>query len=195
MPSLDHHRARRLFVSASLMTTAWLAWHGPALATEPHAARVENSETRIAFLRRHSKLLLHADQTARALGWQAKVVAENRLLTLCRDGGRGICVPVRLDHIASARTDAGLFVEADALAKPMRFRVEDRRAGATLVRLSEARLEAADIPGYNAAWGPGRGFRVGDTLPDIPLIDLEGHEIRFSHFLGNQAILYCWASW
>lgn len=195
MRILDHHHALRLIVSASLVTAAWLAWQGPVMATEPNTAHVGNSEMHIAFLRRGSKLLLNADQTARALGWQAKVVAENRLLTLCRDGGHGICVPVQLGPIASARTDAGLFVDADVLAKPMRFRVEDRQAGVTLVPVSEGAPEAVDVPGYNVAWGPGRGFRVGQTLPDIPLIDLEGHETRFSSFLGKQTIIYCWASW
>ena len=50
-------------------------------------------------------------------------------------------------------------------------------------------------PGYNAQWGRGRGFRKGDTLPDIPLVDVAGNEVRFSQFLGKRYILYCWASW
>ncbi len=44
-------------------------------------------------------------------------------------------------------------------------------------------------------WPQGRGFAVGDTIPDIPLVDLEGNEVRFSKFLGKRYVLYCWASW
>lgn len=41
----------------------------------------------------------------------------------------------------------------------------------------------------------GRGFKVGETLPDIPLYDMDGKEVCFSKYLGKQYILYCWASW
>lgn len=40
-----------------------------------------------------------------------------------------------------------------------------------------------------------RGFEIGQTLPDIPLLNLEGEEVRFSEFLGQQYVLYGWASW
>ena len=40
-----------------------------------------------------------------------------------------------------------------------------------------------------------RGFDIGNTLPDIPLVDLDGVEVRFSEFLGQQYVLYGWASW
>ena len=61
--------------------------------------------------------------------------------------------------------------------------------------LDETARKPADTSGFNVDWGPGRGFRTGDTLPDIPLIDLQGNEVRFSRFLGKRYILYCWASW
>lgn len=48
---------------------------------------------------------------------------------------------------------------------------------------------------YTADWPSGRGFEVGDTVPDIPLVDMNGDEIRFSNFLGKRYVLYCWASW
>ncbi len=48
---------------------------------------------------------------------------------------------------------------------------------------------------YNKPWGENRGFAVGQTLPDIPLIDLDGNEVRFSAFLGKRYVLFCWASW
>lgn len=49
--------------------------------------------------------------------------------------------------------------------------------------------------GYNSPWPKGRGFEVGQTVPDIPLYDMQGNEVRFSSYLGKQYILYCWASW
>ena len=73
------------------------------------------------------------------------------------------------------------------------------------IMLASAPLAAADdnqaddtprgVPSYNAEWGEGRGFRPGQTLPDIPLTDMQGREVRFSQFLGKRYIIYCWASW
>lgn len=58
-----------------------------------------------------------------------------------------------------------------------------------------AQKEAAIPYAYANNWPEGRGFDVGKTVPDIPLIDLEGNEVRFSNFLGKRYVLYCWASW
>lgn len=56
--------------------------------------------------------------------------------------------------------------------------------------------KAAKVPyQYAQTWPEGRGFEVGDTIPDIPLVNLEGDEVRFSEFLGKRYVLYCWASW
>ncbi|MEM6277855.1 MAG: hypothetical protein AAF733_00150 [Verrucomicrobiota bacterium] len=55
--------------------------------------------------------------------------------------------------------------------------------------------ETADSPAYHAEWGPSRGFEPGKTVPDIPLIDLDGKEVRFDRFLGKRYVLYGWASW
>ena len=55
--------------------------------------------------------------------------------------------------------------------------------------------EPAEAPAYNAPWPVDRGFGLGQTVPDIPLIDLEGKEVRFGRFLGKQYVIYCWASW
>ena len=43
-------------------------------------------------------------------------------------------------------------------------------------------------------WPKDRGFNVGQTVPDIPLYDMKGNEVRFSRYLGKQYILYVWAS-
>ena len=56
--------------------------------------------------------------------------------------------------------------------------------------------QVAKVPyEYAQTWPEGRGFEVGNTIPDIPLVDLEGNEVRFSKFLGKRYVLYCWASW
>ncbi|MEM9283590.1 MAG: hypothetical protein AAGA96_17345 [Verrucomicrobiota bacterium] len=55
--------------------------------------------------------------------------------------------------------------------------------------------EVTESPAYHAEWGPDRGFEPGQTVPDIPLIDLDGNEVRFDAFLGKRYIIYGWASW
>lgn len=69
--------------------------------------------------------------------------------------------------------------------------------GRVRLQLSEksAISDVNDVPAYNADWGPRRGFRQGDTVPDLPIVDLDGNEVRFSQFLGKRYILYCRASW
>jgi len=69
--------------------------------------------------------------------------------------------------------------------------------GRVRLQLSEksAISDVNDVPAYNADWGPRRGFRQGDTVPDLPFVDLDGNEVRFSQFLGKRYILYCRASW
>ncbi|MEM7599854.1 MAG: hypothetical protein AAF357_00385 [Verrucomicrobiota bacterium] len=60
---------------------------------------------------------------------------------------------------------------------------------------ADGSIDHTESPAYHAEWGPGRGFNPGQTLPDIPLIDLDGEEVRFDRFLGKRYILYGWASW
>lgn len=55
--------------------------------------------------------------------------------------------------------------------------------------------DAAKPFDYGQAWPEGRGFKVGDTVPDIPLTDMDGKEVRLSEYLGKRYVLYCWASW
>ena len=66
-------------------------------------------------------------------------------------------------------------------------------------QLSAVAMVIATLTCLNAAepndWPEGRGFEVGQTLPDIPLINMEGDEVRFDQFLGKRYIVYCWASW
>jgi hypothetical protein len=44
-------------------------------------------------------------------------------------------------------------------------------------------------------WPEGRGFAVGQTVPDLAFYDMKGNEVRFGSFLGKRYVLYCWASW
>lgn len=164
-------------------------------------ATVEGSSKRISLKRLDSRLFLDARQTAKAFGWIAKVVklpnkeGQNGLLTLCRDEQGGLCIPIRLGKVRFLDYLKGFFVEATALAKALRFEVVEKDGKVTLRRLGKGVSTDADVPAYNADWGKGRGFQAGQTVPDIPLYDLNGRETRFSQFLGKQYILYCWASW
>ncbi|MCH7687476.1 MAG: hypothetical protein IH899_12470 [Planctomycetes bacterium] len=168
---------------------------------EENLATVEGSSTRISLKRHDSRLFLNAEETAKAFGWIAKVVklpkqeGENGLLTLCRDEQGGLCIPIRLGKVKFLNDSDSLFVEATALAKALRFEAVDKDGKVTLRLLAKRDSSDLDIPAYNADWGQGRGFQAGQTLPDIPLYDLNGRETRFSQFLGKQYILYCWASW
>ena len=107
-----------------------------------------------------------------------------------------LCIPVQLTADNHRGDDQNVMVVADILSKALRCRVVESGGKVTLAQVvGEQSDVAGDLPAYNADWGPGRGFRAGDTLPDIPLVDLEGNEVRFSQFLGKRYILYCWASW
>ena len=143
----------------------------------------------------NAKPLLHVEQMAREFGWQAKIVTPGKLLTLCRDGREEVCVPIRLDDVETVDGQEGLFVEATRLAWAMGLdvRVDDDQV--SLIPSTASGRAVADVPAYHAPWREGRGFQVGQTLPDIPLFDMQGQEVRFSAFLGKQYILYCWASW
>ena len=151
---------------------------------------------RIRFERESNVLYLHCDDVAAALDFELKVVHPQRLVTFCQGGAAGICIPVRLTADNHRRTGTDLLIEAEALAGALRFRVRNADATVTIERqvLSDNSPEQ-QTPAYNANWDHGRGFGKGDTLPDIPLVDLQGNEVRFSQFLGKRYILYCWASW
>lgn len=165
-----------------------------ATARADDTATVAHSDAKIDLARRENIVLLHAEQAARAFGWEAKLEQSGKLLIICRAGDAGVCIPIRLEALETARTESGLFVDARALSKALRFRIVEEDDQVTLVA-DKVAAEDDDLPAYNANWGAGRGLRVGQTLPDIPLYDLEGHEVRFSQFLGKQCLIYCWASW
>jgi hypothetical protein len=157
-------------------------------------ATVVGSDISVGYIRQGSVLLLDATAVGEALGWKAAIVMPGKLMTMCREKNGAACIPVRLDGIKTATHQNRLLVDASVLARALRFVVEDT-GGQVRLRSTDQKDTSDDIAAYNAAWPKGRGFRTGDTLPDIPLVDMDGQEVRFSRFLGKQYILYCWASW
>ncbi len=151
----------------------------------------------IRFERESDKVFLSCSDVAESLDFEFKVVNPERLVTFCQGGASGICIPMRLTADNHRRVGDDLFVAADALAGALRFRVHDAGETVSIARqpLSTSDSIKHETPAYNADWDKDRGFGKGDTLPDIPLVDLAGNEVRFSQFLGKRYILYCWASW
>lgn len=134
--------------------------------------------------------LVSAADAAKRFGWTAKEITRDVLLVLCRETDESICVPVRLKAIKTKRIEGKLYVEAAALGKVLGFNVVNGKLDFT----TETGQPSPHVA-YNAEWPRGRGFNVGQTLPDIPLTDMQGHEVRFDSFLGKRYIIYCWASW
>lgn len=180
-----------LIVSSFLIVSPSTLNAGPG----QDAILVSGPNSPIRMKVQNAKPLLHVEQMAREFGWQAKIVTPGKLLTLCRDGREEVCVPIRLDDVETVDGQEGLFVEATRLARAMGLdvRVDDDQV--SLIPSTASGRAVADVPAYHAPWREGRGFQVGQTLPDIPLFDMQGQEVRFSAFLGKQYILYCWASW
>ncbi len=156
----------------------------------------QQTEQSIRFQRDRDVLFLNAADVASLLKLKLEIVRPGQLLTFCREGDGGICIPIRLtadNHRGTGKnlqlTDAVVrsSLQAEAVEEAGSIRINPLQPPAV--------SDAGAAPGYNAAWGTGRGFRQGDTLPDIPIVDMDGNEVRFSEFLGKRYILYCWASW
>lgn len=177
------------FVGLLLITCS--IWQTPALA-EP-----SGQSAPLRFSRDKDVLFLNATDLARSLDLELKVVDPQRLVTFCRDKDGGFCIPIRLAADNHRREGEQLLVAAGAVSQALRFRVVEIGGRVTIAPIPETPAEDVQIaaPGYNARWGKGRGFSKGETLPDIPLVDVAGNEVRFSKFLGKRYILYCWASW
>lgn len=154
------------------------------------------SEHSVRFQRDGDVLFVNAADVATSLQLKLEVVRPGQLLTFCREGDDGTCIPIRLtadNHRGEGKT---LVLSASILRSSLSVQfVDDDRTVKITFTAHSAGSEVNDIPAYNADWGPGRGFRQGDTVPDLPFVDLDGNEVRFSQFLGKRYILYCWASW
>lgn len=136
---------------------------------------------------------VHAGDLAATLGVKLERLQNGQLLTFCRQGPGGVCIPVRLSASNHRETAGDLYLSTQIVSSALNVRATVEGDFAQLESLPVP--PSNDLPSYNAAWGKGRGFGVGDTLPDIPLVDMAGNEVRFSKFLGKKYILYCWASW
>jgi len=172
-------------VSSMLFLLATVAWAEP------------NASGEIRFARGDQALFLHGADVASVLGFELKIVQPGRLVTFCREGDEGFCVPLRLTESNHRQQGEELLLAAEAVSTALHFQAVEADGKVSLKRLAGDAQEASKslLPGYNAEWGPGRGFSKGETLPDIPLVDLDGNEVRLSAFLGKRYILYCWASW
>lgn len=151
--------------------------------------------TEVGSVRNDGTLFLSCVDVASALDYEFKVVTPNRLVTFCQGGANGTCLPIRLTEQNHRDSTGGLMVAADVLRSGLQFSVSDTSGRVAIKRIASSESSHNASPAYNALWPPGRGFREGSTVPDIPLIGLDGDEVRFSQFLGKRYILYCWASW
>ena len=158
-------------------------------------ALVLDSAKPVAIERDAGELFVAGEELANALGWEFKVVRPDALLTFCRLGAEGYCIPVRLQP-GDTRGQKPTFARVALLERALRLRFVDRYGVVSIRSLKDSDADhQVEGAAYNAAWGAKRGFGVGQTLPDIPLVDLQGREVRFAQFLGKRYILYCWASW
>ena len=158
----------------------------------------ENSSppTQIRFEKKEETLFVCGNDIAGTIEFDFKVVSSS-LVTFCKEGDNGICIPVRLTAANHRIRDNEVMLASDESSKALRHSITED--GGRIVVQKNARPRddggALTTAGYSSDWGQGRGFQSGDTLPDIPLVDLNGQEVRFSTFLGKRYILYVWASW
>ena len=157
----------------------------------------EAASGKLRFVRDGEMLFVSSVDVAATLQLQAKVVTPGRLLTFCREGDAGYCIPVQLTPTNHRGDNADLMLDATVVSRALSCRIIANGDVITVEKLGDlGRGESAPQGNsYNTKWPVGRGFGVGETLPDIPLVDLKGEEVRFSQFLGKRYILYCWASW
>ncbi len=159
-------------------------------------AAVSSASEMVRFERHDGRLFLNCKDIAKQLDLEFKVVTPKRLATFCETREGGVCIPVRLTDSNHRGVGDETVVIAGVLTNALSIRLEDLGKQVSIMKngsLPKSRIP--DVPGYNATWGKDRGFGKGQTLPDIPLVDLNGSEVRFSQFLGKRYILYCWASW
>lgn len=197
-------RTDRLYVAAvsalllalTPRTADCFARDAPGIAPDANSSislKVAGSDDRVRGIRQGQSLLVSANDVGTAFQWKVEIVRPGQLITFCRDGDDGVCIPIRLFNVAHESHNDELFVAFKGLQGPLRLKLSP--SNDTILRTSTTDFTAASVSAYNSAWGEGHGFRVGQTLPDIPLMDMRGSEVRFSQFLGKQYIIYCWASW
>lgn len=166
-----------------LLATVCLMANANALAQQPLNTVVDGDECFVS-----------AADLAAALNMKLETFPQNKMLTFCSSGADAICIPVRLTETNSRSRNSEIFLLKSKAESTLLVSISVK--GKTAFATPKDPTEPIDLTeGYNSAWPAGRGFNLGETVPDIPLVDMKGQEVRFSEFLGKRYILYCWASW
>lgn len=169
--------------------------NSPVLASADGVATVENSKKTVNYVEQNGTIFFSVSDAAAAFGWEFKVIRKGKLLLFCRGGQEELCIPVQLTDDNFFVKDGKHYLASSVLGKALSFQAQKKNGSLQLAHTEFSNTEEVNLPAYNAKWGKNRGFRKGQTLPDIPLYDLQGNEVRFSKYLGKQCIIYCWASW
>lgn len=143
---------------------------------------------------RDGQRFLRATAVAQQLNLKFDVVRPGRLATFCSQEPPATCVPLRLTDQNHLSVRGEVFIRQLELVQALSVSADVVDGRLRLQQAPEKAAASVKSTAYDV-WGPGRGFEVGQTLPDIPLVDMNGREVRFSSYLGQRYILYCWASW
>lgn len=167
------------------------------LSAVPCAAQLLTSADKVSVVTESGRSYVHAVELGTAIDLEFKVVQTAKLATYCSVGEDAICIPLQLNtdnYLLQAETSY-LSIDLVEEALSVTIAVDGKTAVVSVEADGTPTDKASSVAGYNADWPEGRGFRPGNTVPDIPLTVVDGREVRFSEFLGKRYILYCWASW
>lgn len=153
-----------------------------------------SAQQRIAVTVVDGNTYVSTNDLADALKMKLEVISSGRLITFCSSGPKAICIPFRLTNTNSiSRNDDTFVLQSEAESA---LSITMSTDGKTAIASQNQTSSTVDLSeGYNSTWPTGRGFNKGETVPDIPLVNMQGNEVRFSDFLGKRYVLYCWASW
>lgn len=154
-----------------------------------------NAQQTVSLLQQDSKTFLSCNDLSTVLGMEFKVVTPGKLATFCSVGADALCIPVRLNESNHRTADDDVFLLQTEAKSVLSLEVSVKDGKAHVIRATSDAAPTTTSGGFNSPWPEGRGFDVGQTVPDIPLIDMNGDEVRFGSYLGKRYILYCWASW
>lgn len=154
-----------------------------------------NAQQTVSLLQQDSKTFLSCNDLSTVLDMEFKVVAPGALATFCSAGEDALCIPVRLNESNHRTADDDVFLLQAEAKSVLSLEISVKDGKAQVTRASSDSTSTTTTGGFNSPWPEGRGFDVGQTVPDIPLVDMNGDEVRFSSYLGKRYILYCWASW
>lgn len=163
---------------------------------EVSVATVKGTDQSVGTLRDGDTVFLSVADVARVLDWKIREVHPGKMLAFCRQGNEEVCVPLRLDMVDKKQVADQWYVAAEDLTFALGFSIQTNADHVVIDKQPITNYpDGLVVDSLTSNWKRGRGFETGQTLPDIPLIDLSGGERRFADFLGKRYILYCWASW